>query len=502
MFSAGKQILNPIFETVFKRNATGNPMNNISPKRIVFDQESKIVFFLLLLSQLFLANGFYLFICLLTFFLIFYYLQQPLKPAVFTLIAFNHFLQIIAAVWQANYVNKDINFRAPFMSEAIIVSLIGMIFLFFPIIYFQNKLPGLSLNDLKKEAYKLSTGNTFNCYLGAYFVASFISLNAFNYGGFTQVLISLVKVKWLFFLLFGYQSILKNEKRHLFYAFVIIEFLTGFFSFFSAFKTVIYFMIVLLLGLLQVINIKKVLYGSIVVACLGLFALVWTGIKGQYRSYVNEGSSAQEVSVSHEDALNKIYNLSSNVNEEDLNSSTYDMLDRLQYVFHFAKTIQKVPSDIPFTGGRNWLANIEFVTTPRILNPDKPSIDATEKTRKYTGLSYSGRQTGSSFSLGYFAECYIDFGFWGMMFPLTLIGLMYGLTFWYLMRNSSTNYIFNFCVVGAFFLEFNAFEMDGTLLLGRFLATFVTFWALIKFFFPWVMNYITIPEKKPSEKGD
>ena len=36
--------------------------------------------------------------------------------------------------------------------------------------------------------------------------------------------------------------------------------------------------------------------------------------------------------------------------------------------------------------------NIEFVTTlPRDINPDKPPFDATEKTKKYTGLAYAGR---------------------------------------------------------------------------------------------------------------
>lgn len=498
MFNAGKQILKPIFETATESYSTKS-FDDARLKRIVFDQEAKVIIFLLILAQLFFGNGFYLFICVVTFALLFYYLQQPLKPAVFTLILFNHFLQIIAAVWQANYVDSNINFRTPYMSNAIIASVIGMVFLFFPIIYFQNKLPVLSLNDLKKEAKKLSTVNTLYCYIGFYFIASFISLNAFDFGGLTQVLISLTDVKWFFFLLFGYQCILKNEMKKVFYLIVILEFITGFFSYFSAFKTVIYFFVVLILGLLQVINIKKVIYGSMIGGSLVVFALVWTGIKGKYRSFVNEGTNTQVVSVSHQDALNKIYDLSTDVNQEELNSSTYDLIDRLQYVYHFARTIQKVPADIPFAEGRNWLDNIEFVTTPRILNPDKPSVDATEKTKKYTGLAYAGLSTGASFSLGYFAECYIDFGFSGMMVLLSLIGLMYGVTYWYLMKNSSKNYIFNYSVAGAFFLEFFAFEMDGTFLLGRFLSTLVTFLFLIKFFFPWVINYVTIPEKKPSQ---
>lgn len=475
-------------------------------KRILFDQESKAIFFIILFSQLIFLNGFYLFICIAAVYVIFYYLQQPLKPGVFTIIALNHFLQIIAAVWQANSVGKDINFRSPHMGDATVSGCIGLIVMFLPIIYFQNKLPSLSWARLKREADKLSIQNTFNCYLVSFFATNALSAVAFMFGGLTQVIFSLVKIKWFFFLLFGYQSLLKNEKKNTFYFFIALEFVTGFYSFFSEFKTVIYFVGVLLLGLLEVINIKKVIYGGLIGAGLGLFALVWTGIKGQYRSYLNEGSKQQVAAVSKEEALRKLYDLSSGVDEESLNSSQYQLLDRLQYTYHFAKTIEMVPAVIPFQDGRNWMANIEFVTTPRILNPNKPSLDATEKTRKYTGLSYAGRQSGASFSLGYFTECYIDFGLWGMMFPLVLIGLMYGLTYMYLMKNASNNFLFNYSVVGAFFLEFFAFEMDGTYLLGRFLATLVTFVFLIKFFFPWVIKYITIPVKKtkpaPGNSGE
>lgn len=467
-------------------------------KRIVFDQESKAVFGVALMLQLLLPNGYYLFTCVATIYLIMYYVQQPLKAGVFSIIALNHFMQIIAGVWQANDVGKGINFRSPEMGTATIASCFGLIALFIPIFYYQNKLPTLSLEKLKTDAKKLSLGNTFNCYLGAFFITQSLNTVAFLFGGLTQIIFSLVKIKWFFFLLFGYQSLLKKEKRNLFYLFVGLEFVSGFYSYFSEFKTVIYFTIVLLLGLLQEINIKKVIYGGIIGAFLGLFALVWTGIKGEYRSYLNGGTNQQVTGVSQEDALTKIYDLSSNVDENDLNSNTYRFLDRLQYTFHFAKTIERVPSVIPYQDGDNWLENIAFCTTPRFLNPNKKMFDATEKTKLYTGLAYAGRMSGASFSLGYFAECYIDFGLWGMMIPLFLIGIMYGATYYWLMTNASHNYIFNFSVVGAFFLEFYAFEMDGTLLLGRFLATLVTFFFLVKFFFPRVYNYISVTPNKKS----
>src|SRR6476660_4103631 len=131
-------------------------------KRILFDDESKIIFVIVLVGQLLLNNGFYLFVCMLAIYIIFYYLQQPLKPAIFMVVALNHFVQIIAAIWQANSVGKDINFRAPDISDAIIASCIGLLALFIHIIYFQNKLPSISLDRLKKEAHKLSIENTFN----------------------------------------------------------------------------------------------------------------------------------------------------------------------------------------------------------------------------------------------------------------------------------------------------------------------------------------------------
>ena len=151
---------------------------------------------------------------------------------------------------------------------------------------------------------------------------------------------------------------------------------------------------------------------------------------------------------------------------------------------------------MPFENGANWLRSLEFATTPRIFNPDKPNYDATEKTKKYTGIRYAGRAQGASFSLGYFPDCYIDFGIYGMMGFLFIIGMLYKFIYSYLLRKSSKNLVFNYAVVGAFFLEFNALEMDSTYLLGRLFSSMVTFYILIQFFFPWVINYITVkPER-------
>ncbi|MEO6329113.1 MAG: hypothetical protein ABIO55_09280, partial [Ginsengibacter sp.] len=317
-------------------------------KRLEIDQESIVIFMIVLVWQLLLPNGIYLAIAIAIIYLIIYNLQQPLKPGVFTLVALMHFLQIIAAVWQATSVGKGINFRSPNMGEATIASMVGLLFLLLPVYYYQSKLPNLKLNDLKREAYKLSTDKVFTCYLVAFFGFTSLYAVAFVFSGLTQVIYSFIKIKWLFFLLFGYLSILKKEKRNLFYLCIGIEFISGFFSFFSEFKTVIFFLIVLLAGLIRVVNVKQVLLAGVIGSCLVLFALVWTQIKGQYRSFLNGGTRQQVTTVSQDEALNKLYDLSNNVDEESLNSSVYQFLDRLQYTYHFARTIDRVPSIIPF----------------------------------------------------------------------------------------------------------------------------------------------------------
>lgn len=466
------------------------------------DSQSKFIFFMIVACQLFFANGLYLFACVTTFLILFYFVQKVYTSGVFTIILAQHILQIIAGVWLCNYLDTGINYRSPETGTATIVSLIGVIFLFIPIIYVQNHLPNITMADIKRSVNQLSTERTFYCYVISFFVAAPLEALAFSLPGLTQIIYSVIKVKWLFFLLFGYQSIIKNEKRTFFYIAIVVEFLSGFFSFFSDFKTVIYFLIVLLLTLIGSINFKQILYGLTAIILMVVMMLFWSSIKGSYRAFLNGGGKSQEVVVSNEEALDRLQSLSNDVDQNSLEGSIKNSLDRIQYTYFFAKTIERVPDLIPFQNGKNWLDNIEFCTTPRFLNPDKPTIDNSLKTSLYTGIHHLGAKSGVSFSLGYFAEFYIDFGFYGMMVGILILGAVYGRIYNYFMRRSSNNLIFNYAVVGSFFLEFITFESDGTYLLGRLLASLVTYILLINFAFPMILDFISADRINSQSEKD
>lgn len=460
--------------------------------KIHFDRSAQEVIGILFLAQLFLINGLYLLAGYLCFAFLFSRLQQPMKPSVFTIIFIFHFLQATAYIWLAIYDGKNINFQSPSMGKATLASLACFFFLFGPVIYYQNKIPNISLETLKRHALRLSIKKTFQAYIIAYFITNTLMVVALSLGGLAQIAFSLANVKWALFALFGFQATLTGKMKRVFYLVVLLEFATGFFSFFSNFKIVLFFTAFIHLTYITRVNVRHVVT-TIVVIAVGLFlGIMWTGIKGEYRKFLNGGTNQQVVSVSQDEAMGKLFELTANQNQSTFDASVNDFLLRLQYTYHLGKTMDRVPSVIPYKNGANWGGTLAFVLTPRILNPNKGIYDATTKTMYYTGIRYSGQRSGSSFSLGYFADSYIDFGVQGMWFPLLMLGLLFGAIYFYFVRHSSTNFLINYSIVGAIFMEFTAFESDCTLILGRLLSNLVVFALLRMFVFHWFHKYISL----------
>lgn len=458
--------------------------------RISFDGGSQALLMLLFFGQLFFNNGLYLFIGAVFFWIVFSNLQQPLKPSIFTIIFVYHFIQISASVWLSNYIGQPVDYRSPHAGDAIIFSYIGLAILIIPVIYFQNKIPVLSLEILRRHANRLSIKYSFNAYVISFFITNALGGIAFAMGGLTQIVISLLKIKWFFFLLFGFQAILKKRMRWYFFGAIAVEFLLGLLSYFSDFKTVIFFVGFLFISFLVKVNLKQLIYAIIAGVLLFFMGIKWTSIKGEYRTYLNQGSKSQTVQVGNEAAFSKLVELSGA--KSDFDQAAISMLDRIQYTYHLSKVMDRVPAVIPYQYGQNWESILSFTLTPRLLDPSKPKIDNSVKTSKYTGISYLGAKSGVSFSLGYFADSYIDFGYYGMMIPLLIIGLIYGTTYFFFLRRSSPNYIFNFAVVGAIFMEFHGFEMDAIYFTGRLIVTLLTFFILQVLVFPWLYRKLKV----------
>lgn len=463
--------------------------------KLKIEEGAKAILFLLLLVELLFANSIYLVLCTVCLYFILFNLLQPFKSSVFTFLFLYHLLQIICGVLLYTYSGTDINFRIQNMGMATIASLAGLTIMLLPVIYFQNKMPAIGFQNLKIHASLLSLDKTFYLYVIAFFVAGFLSGVRFIYPGLSSTLVTLINLKWFFFLLFAFQVLLKQKRKKEFYFFIALEIVLGFASFFSDFKTVIFYVLVLHLTFMTTVTTKKLII-SLGLGIMVFFAvLFWSGVKSEYRIFLSKGSGKQSVQVSNNEALNKLYELS-NTNKSSFETQVSVILSRLQATENFALTIDRVPAIIPYQNGRNWAQTFEFVLTPRIINPNKPVLDFSQKVTKYTGIEHAGFAQGTSFSLGYFVDSYVDFGLYGMMVPLFLLGIFLGYMYFYFIKNSSRNFIFNYAVTGALFMEFFALEMDITYLIGRLFSALITFFLLKQFFFPWLIRYLSVPETK------
>lgn len=464
--------------------------------KLKIEYDARVILFLFLVLQLLFINGFYLFAGILCLYFISYNLQQAYKPSVFTIIFIFHLIQIIAAVWFCNYLEKDIDFRAKEQGTATLVSLAGLVVMFAPVIYFQNKIPSISFATFKKYADELSIDKTFRVYVVAFIILGFLGSVRFLLEGYTQIIVSLVVVKWFLFLLFGFQCILKNRRRKQFYFFIGLEFFSGL-GFFSDFKTVLFYIAFISFMFITSISLKLLVKWIVIIVVVFFGAILWTTVKNEYREFLNQGKRTQNVSVSRDEAISKLYELSKNSEDKASSSSVLKFLDRLQGTYHLSLAMQRVPMIIPYQNGKNWGQTFEFVLTPRLLNPDKPILDQSVKASTYTGIQYAGYREGTAVSLGYFADCYIDFGIFGMMIILFLLGVVYGYTYFFFMKNSSGNYLFNCSVVGAIFMEFFAFDMDNSYFLGRFFSNIIIFFVLKFAFFPWLIRYLAAEKSNP-----
>lgn len=400
-------------------------------------------------------------------------------PNVFTFIMIVHWLQIIAYIFFINTSWKgDMHLLTQSSAPAFFYSLTGLIVMSFVFSKVAYKNLQISLEVFEEALAKINPKKVLYLYLILYVLSGVLSRAAFAFGGLTQVFLNIALLKWAGFILLGYLSF-KNKEYRIFFALAfVLDFVGGFFSFFSSFKDVFFYTAVIAMTFISRINFNVSFKVSAAAVVLFYLAVVWTVIKGDYRGFLNEGNGQQVVNVSQEKAFGKLSNLVSSVNKGTINEGIGAFFYRLQYIYHFAKTMDMVPANIPYQHGALWKETVQFTTVPRAFNPNKGTLDNSVKASKYTGIHFSGASRGVSFSLGYFVDCYVDFAVPGMFIALALIAFIWSKIYRFLLLKSTGNLVINYAIVVSFFVQFSFFEMDGTFMFGRLFTSFIVFFIL------------------------
>lgn len=438
-----------------------------------------IAFIIILISP-------YPLLILFSFIILFFLLKtitiHSTQPGILIFIFLYHWLQIAAtpfAAWVGGFTINEMSWSL-YGESTVWLCLIGLLFLALGYSFWLKKLKFPTLNELKREALLIPFNKIVAGYIIFFFLSIFIKSIAFIVPAATQPLIRVAEIKNVFIYILIFVSLLTQKHQRVLLIIVGLEFIMGFIGYFSGFKNIIFYIVIATIPLIQRIKFSNVLIAGFMASIMFLLALSWQAIKGEYRSFLNQGTSSQTVRVDAITALKKVQELFGNLDSKTINETSFDLLDRVAYTKFIANAVEYVPEYKPHQNGNLWLSNATFALVPRFLNPNKGIKDDSQKVMEYTNLSVASKQEGASISLGYFGDCYIDFGYWGMMPFLTFWGWLIGASFYYLYNQLKSLYLFKYAYLNVVFYNFYSFETDGAVVVGILVLNTIYYFIIIK----------------------
>jgi len=348
------------------------------------------------------------------------------------------------------------------------------------------------------HASQLSVRRLFFACLIAIGLSGAMGVIAYVVRGLSQPILIASWLHWVIVYIFAY-TVLSQRRGYAALGLIFaLEIVIGFLGFFSEFKVIL--MIFLLAALAAPSALRGVRFRVAlgISACILILGVVWTGIKQEYRDFLNQGTQQQVVLVPIDERIDKLIELIGDLDSDKIAASTETLIRRMTYVHFFGEAMHVVPQRIPYEDGKLWGESIKNFLMPRILYPDKPMIDDSIRTSYYTGRHVAEADDGTSISLGYVAESYIDFGPVWMVAPLFIWGYFIGRVYRSLVRSSRYPLFGYACAtvlisIGASVLEQSNVKMVGGMVLG-----FVLFYFIQKIFAQKILRLLTV-RRNPAE---
>ena len=339
----------------------------------------------------------------------------------------------------------------------------------------------------------LSVGRLFAACMAGIVASTLASRFAYVIPGLAQPILALALLRWVVEFVFAFTVLAQHRGFGLLALVFLVEVSIGFLGFFSDFKTVLIIMLLAALtspGALRGMRRRTAVLLGLSVLCLGI---VWTGVKADYREFLNQGSGQQVVLVPVGERVDKLAELVGDMTPARFGDSIVALVERVTYVYYFGQAMESVPRDLPYEHGLLWREAVQGALVPRLLNPGKRIIDDSERTSYYTGNRVAGAEEGTSISLGYVAESYIDFGPAGMMVPLLLWGLFAGWIYRLLVRSTRYPLVGYGCGTVLVALGASALEQSNLKMVSSFLLGFMVLFLAQKLFAPRILGLLAAP---------
>ena len=409
---------------------------------------------------------------------------RPGEPPILLFIVGFQWLQATAKVFHADILGVDVSelvlfsdLDPPQTAEAIWFSLGGLLVLAVGIRLVIRRIPPVDLEAITRQAERFSIPKAFGLYLVLSLGLTAMYSSVGFLSGFRQILLAVSLLKWSGFYLLAFLVFLRREKYLLFFAAFAIEFVGGI-GFFSGFKEVVFVSVIAFFSVGRDLTFGSALKGLAVVILMIIIGAAWTSVKGEYRGEISGGSGQQLEEVGQGEQITLLVDLVSGLEGEDLVDGLDPLLQRVAYVDFFGYVLNAVPTVVPHEKGAVWWTAVRHVLVPRLIYPDKPALESdSEVTSRYTGIYLASDSEGTSISIGYMGESYIDFGPIGMFIPIFILGLGWGLIYFFFVRKATipfVGYAYSIAVLmSAYQLEVATIKLLGGVIMKLIVVGFV-----------------------------
>lgn len=317
----------------------------------------------------------------------------------------------------------------------------------------------------------------------------------FTVPGLFQAFTILNFFKWSLFFLMVYISFKKNEHKKLVSIIIFIEFILGFSGIFAEFQNFLLLFPIVYLSFNKIQGRKQIVILTVLAIVLINIGAVWSYVKVEYRMYLSGGERAQIVVVDKRDALNKLWELTNNMNAETYKMGFEALIKRVYALEYFSATINHVTKYQKYLDGETWNNAIRHVLMPRILFPNKKGIDDSKQTMKLTGIHLADASQGTSISVGYMAESFADFGAFYMHFAIFFLGFLLGSIYKFL-TTKAVNSLWAFAMIFPMFFLININGKNLIKIFGNTFYFIIVFFFLSKFAVPFIDGYLRINKSK------
>lgn len=399
------------------------------------------------------------------------HLWKPYLPPVLLFFICFQWLQVFSSVLFADFSGEslDMLFNSKDTDFLFLMTFLQLVTMTFVFKYFlsDTKYQYLDLQKLKAAAERLNTRNVIIAYFISTFSLPFLVSFSMSSPSLYQLVLSFGIIKSMFTVLLFFLLLLKKtQNRALIAAILIFDFILSFASFFSNFKLLILMLLVAFFTVNPYLKRKTLVIMIPILVLLFTFLAFWTYVKDSYRAFLNQGSRQQVVAVSNSEALSFLLQKVEVFDGTSLKEGAEGLLSRIQYMERYSETYARVPSVIKHAEGKELVGTLNFLLVPRFINANKGIKDASEKTSYYTGRNFSKASQGTSISMGYFCDLYIDFGLYLMFLPLVIITAFIGLIYKWILHNRRYNVLFTYSLLIGTFLALGTFESDLLFFLG------------------------------------